>query len=141
MEDLELVFDPMPSEAMREHITRSLARLNIARTGADEFNSIGFFLKSPQGEWLGGLLGETWGGWMYVRILWLAKPLRGQGYGTKLMNAAEGYARDHGCVSMALDTHSYEAPGFYQKLGYQIFAQLEDYPPGHTKYFLRKRLT
>jgi len=39
-----------------------------------------------------------------------------------------------------LETHSYEARPFYEKLGYEVFAALEDYPPGHTKFYLRKQL-
>ena len=45
-----------------------------------------------------------------------------------------------GCFAATLETHSYEALGFYQKRGYEVFGMLEDYPPGHSKYFLRKRL-
>ena len=50
------------------------------------------------------------------------------------------YAASRGCFAATLDTHSFEALGFYQKRGYEVFGTLEDYPPGHTKYFLRKRL-
>ena len=56
------------------------------------------------------------------------------------MDAAEACALGRGCFAAALDTHSYEALGFYQKRGYEVFGALEDCPPGHTKYFLRKRL-
>jgi GNAT superfamily N-acetyltransferase len=141
MEDLQIVFDPQPSDSLRDFIFRRLASFNIARTGIDEFHSINFFLRSPQGEWLGGLLGDAWGGWLTVRFLWLAELARGQRCGSRLMDAAEAHARDRGCFAAMLDTHSYEALGFYQKRGYVVFGQLEDCPPGHTKYFLRKQLT
>ncbi|MGC1410470.1 MAG: GNAT family N-acetyltransferase [Acetobacteraceae bacterium] len=140
MKDLEIVFDPLPPAALREFITYRLGMFNVARTGFDEWHPIGFFLKSGQGEWLGGLLGDTWGGWMNVRFVWLAEVVRGQRYGTRLMDAAEAYAASRGCIAATLDTHSYEALGFYQKRGYEVFGQLEDCPPGHTKYYLRKRL-
>ena len=41
----------------------------------------------------------------------------------------------HGCFARNLETHSYEALGFYQKRGYEVFGTLEDYPPGHTQVF------
>ncbi len=31
-----------------------------------------------------------------------------------------------------------QAPGFYERLGYTIFGTLEDYPPGHSRFFFRK---
>jgi GNAT superfamily N-acetyltransferase len=140
MEDVEIVFDPLPPDELRRFIIDSLANVNVARTGFEAWYPIGFFLKSARGEWLGGLLGDAWGGWMTVRFLWLAEPARGQRHGSRLMDAAEGYALQRGCFAAVLDTHSFEALGFYQKRGYEIFGALEDCPPGHTKYFLRKRL-
>jgi hypothetical protein len=28
----------------------------------------------------------------------------------------------------------------FQKAGYEVFGKLDDYPPGHSKYFLKKEL-
>ena len=47
---------------------------------------------------------------------------------------------ERGCHSAWVDTFSFQAPGFYRKLGYEVFGEL-DYPPGHKRFFLRKRLT
>ncbi len=140
MEDLEIVFDPLPPDPLRQYITNHVSAFGIARTGVDAWHPIGFFLKSSQGEWLGGLLGDAWGGWMTVQFLWLAEEARGRRHGSRLMDAAEDFAISRGCFAANLETHSYEALGFYQKRGYEVFGALEDYPPGHTKYFLRKRL-
>jgi ribosomal protein S18 acetylase RimI-like enzyme len=97
-------------------------------------------LKTVDGEWLGGLIGNIWGGWLHVTHLWLAAPARRRGHGTRLMRAAEAYAVARGCRRATLETGSYEARPFYEKLGYRVFAELDDYPPGYTKYFLRKEL-
>ena len=59
--------------------------------------------------------------------------------GTTLMREAERVAVERGCHSAFLDTFSFQAPGFYQKLGYEIFATL-DYPPRHKRHFLKRRL-
>jgi len=52
----------------------------------------------------------------------------------------ESEATQQGCTHAHLDTFSYEARPFYEKLGYDLFATLEDYPPGYCKYFLKKSL-
>ena len=92
------------------------------------------------GEWLAGLTGYTWGGWMHVNFLWVTEALRGQRHGSRLMDAAESFAVERGCIGSTLETHSFQAPGFYSSRGYEVFGTLEDYPPGHSKVFLRKRL-
>ena len=140
MEDLEIVFDPLPPESLSRFVTESLAAYNIAATGQEGWYPLGFFLKSSRGEWLGGLLGNVWGGWLHVTHLWVAAPVRRCGNGTRLLQAAEEYAVERGCFAATLETASFEARPFYEKLGYRVFAALEDYPPGHTKYYLRKQL-
>jgi len=139
MEELEIVFDPLPGEALTRFVTESLASYNIAATAQESWYPVGFFLRTGRGEWLGGLLGNLWGGWLPVSHLWVAAPVRRNGNGTRLLQAAERYAIERGCLAATLETHSSEARPFYEKLGYQVFAALEDYPPGHTKFYLRKQ--
>jgi GNAT superfamily N-acetyltransferase len=140
MEELEIVFDPLPGEALRSYVVDSLDAHNIAATGLSAWHPVGFFLKSPRGEWMGGLLGSLWGGWLHVRILWVHAAARGRGNGARLLRAAEDYAVERGCFAATLETHSFQARPFYEKCGYQVFGTLEDYPPGHTKFFLCKQL-
>lgn len=140
MEEVEIVFDPLPGDSLSRFVTESLASYNIAATGLANWYPVGFFLKSARGEWLGGLLGNIWGGWLHVTHLWVAEVARRRGNGTRLLQAAESYAVARGCIAATLETHSFEARPFYEKCGYEVFGTLEDYPPGHTKFFLRKQL-
>jgi len=140
MEKLELVFDPLPPDALSRFIIDQLVAHNLAATGAANYYPVGFFLKSVRGEWSGGLMGDLWGGWLHVRILWVEPAARGQGNGSRLLLAAENYAIERGCVAATLETASFQARPFYEKCGYEVFAALEDYPPGHTKFYLRKQL-
>ena len=55
------------------------------------------------------------------------------------MGDAEMRALERGCHSAWVDTFSFQAPGFYPRLGYEVFGEL-DYPPGHKRIFLQKRL-
>jgi GNAT superfamily N-acetyltransferase len=140
MEKLEIVFNPLPGEALTRLVVDGLDGHNIAATGISTWYPVGLFLKSGRGEWLGGLMGQLWGGWLYVRFLWVASAARGCGNGTRLLQAAEEYAVERGCFAATLETTSFQARPFYEKLGYEVFAALDDYPPGHTKYYLRKQL-
>jgi len=114
---------------------------SIEQTGYDDGTYLTLWVKSPTGERLAGLHGWTWGGSCYIQDLWVHKALRGQGYGTRLLHAAEQEARTRGCTHMVLSSFSFQAPGFYQKHGYEVFAVLEDHPRHHRHYYLRKRLT
>jgi GNAT superfamily N-acetyltransferase len=140
-EDLLFSFDPFPGEEIRRFIADNISNLNFARTGISEWHPLGFFLRSARGEYCAGLTGYIWGGWMHVDVLWVTERMRGQGHGARLLDAAEEFAIEHGAIGATLETHSFQAPGFYQRRGYQVFGSIEDYPPGHSKLFLRKPLT
>src|SRR4051794_28492241 len=141
MENLDIIFDPLPSEALTRFVTDSLVGFNMARTGQSELHPVGFFLKSSRGEWLGGLTGYIWGGWLHVTFLWVSETLRHQRYGTRLMDAAEALARERGATAGTLETFSFQAPGVYAKRGHQGFGRLGGHPPGHSKPFPPKGLT
>lgn len=140
MTDFEIVFNPLPGDGLSRYIVDQLDAHNLAATGASNYYPVGFFLKSARGEWLGGLLGSLWGSWLHVRILWVDTAVRGRGHGARRLQAAEEYAVERGCFAATLETHSFQARPFYEKYGYEVFGTLEDWPPGHAKFFLRKQL-
>jgi ribosomal protein S18 acetylase RimI-like enzyme len=61
-------------------------------------------------------------------------------WGRRLVEEAERLAAEAGCRQAWVDTFSFQSPGFYQRLGYRVFGELPDYPPGQTRYFLTKVL-
>jgi len=140
MDGLDLVFDPLPGEAVTRFISDNVVNVNFARTGVSTWYPVNFFLKSPRGEIMGGLLAYLWGGWLHVNFLWVAEAVRNQGHATRLMDAAEAMALERGGTGATLETLSFQAPGFYRKRGYTVVGQIDDYPPGHTKFYLRKDL-
>jgi ribosomal protein S18 acetylase RimI-like enzyme len=97
-------------------------------------------LRAADGRLVGGLIAQTGWGWLYVRTLWIEEGARRHSYGRELMSIAEKEGLRRGCHSARLSTQSYEALPFYEHLGYQVFGELSDYPLGHKKYFLQKRL-
>ena len=54
-------------------------------------------LRDADGGLLGGLQGGTYWGWLYVEIFWLAEKVRRQGYGSRMLEAAEREAIIRGC--------------------------------------------
>lgn len=87
----------------------------------------------------GGLWGYTWAQWLFVELLVVPEAMRGRGLGTRLMQAAETEAIARGCVGIWLDTHSFQARPFYEKLGFTTFGVIENFPPGHSRYYLSKK--
>jgi GNAT superfamily N-acetyltransferase len=140
MSALRIVMEPHAPDHLKQVVKERLGLYNVAVTGFAEYYPVSIFLKDVHDAVLGGVLGHIWGKWLRVAILWLAEPVRGQGYGRQLLLAAETYARERGCRHVQLSTFSFQAWPFYEKLGYEVFATLEDCPPGHQEYFLRKPL-
>jgi len=135
-----VVFDPMPAEPAAHRVREGVYLHNVAKTGLDEYAPVGFFLRSPRGETLGGLLGSIWGGWLHITHLWVSQGARGAGHGARLLADAEAYAKEKSYFAATLETHSFQARPFYEKRGYDVFAELPDFPLEHAKYFMRKNL-
>lgn len=135
-----LIFDGLASPELEKFIINQIDSHNFAVTGRSDWAPINFFLRDRRGEFIGGLLAYIWGDWLHVRFLWVAPHWRRQGQGLRLLCAAEEMARERHCISATLETFSFQAPEFYRKHGYAVVGTLSDYPPGHSKYFLRKYL-
>ncbi len=130
-----------PTAADREAILQPLLAFNQASGARPDYAPIAIMLKDTDGgASLGGLWGQLYYDWLFVELLFVAEPARRQGFGTKLVAAAEAIARQQGCVGVWLDSFSFQAPGFYLKQGFEAFGTLDDYPIGRKRVFFRKRL-
>jgi GNAT superfamily N-acetyltransferase len=117
-----------------------LYRYNVQQTARDDGRWLAIFVRDDKGTITAGLSGWTWAGWLKIANLWVREDLRRHGRGGDLLKAAESEARGRGCTRATLDTYSFQAPDFYQRLGYKIFAAVDDFPPGHKHYTLVKDL-
>src|SRR5437588_8123242 len=124
----QLIIDSNPPPAWFETVENGVNFYNIAACGLPDYYSVAFLIKATEGTLSGGILGDIWGGWLHIRRLWVESRLRGLGFATSLMAAAEKYARSKKCVGAFLSTASYEARPLYEKLGYQIYGELTDHP-------------
>ena len=91
-----------------------------------------------QGNLRAGLLGATGWGWLHIDVLFVDASVRTRGVGKALVQQACADARARGCVGALLDTFDFQARGFYQKLGFEVFGTLTDMPPGHTRFWMRQ---
>jgi len=124
----------------RDAILFPLMAYNRSNAPDPQFKVLGLLLKSDDGETTGGLWGRSAYEWLFVELLFVPESLRGAGVGTGLMRQAEQIARDRRCTGVWLDTFSFQALPFYQKLGYTVFGELKDHPRGISQYWLQKRL-
>jgi GNAT superfamily N-acetyltransferase len=138
--ELKIVIDLSPAPEDEQVIGRGLNEYNNEHVPAVGDVQFGVFLRGAEGKVLGGALAKAGRGWLHVRQLWVDARLRGKGYGTRLMAAAEDEARRRGCHSAYLDTFSFQARPFYERCGYEVFGTLEDFPDGHQRFFMRKSL-
>lgn len=128
--------DPRDLDSLEEHLNT----YNIATTGYPFDGEVAAFVRDAEGTMIAGISGWAWGGILKIEHLWVHEDWRGHDLGTRLLQAAEDEGRKRGCRQVTLDTHSFQAPGFYQKLGYEVYGLLDDDPLGHQHYFLRKKL-
>src|SRR5579864_7779061 len=102
MEAPHIEFQAFVGDAEREFIVGELNNHNVALFGLPIWYPANFILRSERGEVLGGLLGFIWGGWLSVNDLWVTEAERGKGHATRLLEAAEAYAKEKGCIGAAL---------------------------------------
>ena len=129
-----------PSEQEIKYIRDSLYQFNKEIVGDDGHTPIHIVEYDANGNVIGGILGGTYWGWMYVDILWVDESHRKKGIGSRLLRAAEEEAAQRGCHHVHLDTMSWQAPDFYKKHGYEVIGVLPDVPGGNQKYLLMKSL-
>lgn len=137
---LTLSIEDTPAEADIDVLPEGLEAFNEAEwPGHQPWTTLAVFLREA-GRIRGGLQGECYAGWLFIRYFWLEAPLRKANLGAGIIAAAEARARERGCHSAYVDTFSFQAPGFYQRQGYVEFGRLP-YPPKGERIWLRKSLT
>jgi GNAT superfamily N-acetyltransferase len=136
-----IVFEEEPSRADVAALKDAIDAFNYDATGFRDGRWLTAFLRDDAGRMIAGVSGFTWGGYAKVEYLWIAEPHRRSGLGTRLLAAAEAEARARGCALIVLDTHDFQAPGFYAKLGYERCGRVEGTPRGSGQTWFRKSLT
>lgn len=123
----------------KEELLTGLRSFNIQFLNADRFGSLGIYFKNDEGVMVGGLLASVKANWLCIDYLWVSKSARHDGLGRKLMYTAEREAVKLGCMHSLVDTFSFQALPFYEKLGYVKQMSLPDFPEtGMQRHYLTK---
>ena len=136
----DFVVEDRPDPRDVDWLDDQINAYNIAVTGIDDWRALAIFVRDDAGQIIAGISGGTWAGYLEIKDLWVRADLRGQGLGRGLLLAAEQEAARRGCTQALLDTHNFQAPGFYQNLGYIILGRFEGIGGRHTRFYMRKTL-
>ncbi len=137
--DIRIVVDDEPPSEDVTALEQGVRVFNEAELGPGGSRHLTVFARDESDALVGGVAGRTIYDWFLIHVVWIAEPQRGQGLGRRLMQRAEDVARERGCAGAQVDTLSFQAPGFYQRLGFEIIGHVPDFPAGHSRYFLARR--
>jgi ribosomal protein S18 acetylase RimI-like enzyme len=140
--DVRISIEPGTVEDVRKTVLTGLFDYNDRFAGPMGNASLTIGARDGNQNIIGGLLVGLQPGWRWMRLdwLWIEESHRGAGIGRRLIELAEREGQKLGCLHVAVDTLEFQARGFYEKLGYSVYAVQEDYPVGHRKFLMRKTL-
>jgi GNAT superfamily N-acetyltransferase len=126
----------------RAVIAEGLRAYNEAQAGYSDSRPLNILVRDPDTNGvIGGLLGRTSLGLLRVELFFLPEIVRRSRLGSRLLAMAEEEARRRGCTRAVLSTLHFQAPGFYLKQGWEVAAEIECEPPGHTRFHMTKKLS
>jgi GNAT superfamily N-acetyltransferase len=138
MDEVHIATSDAASEIDLGKIDAGLHAFNTQAARLDEIRLLVCLAKLPDGTLVGGVKARTWGACCEVLHLWVDDEHRRRGIGRRLMEATELEAVRRGCTLIYLDTFSFQAPGFYERLGFEIVAEFRGFPHGVCRFMLRK---
>jgi GNAT superfamily N-acetyltransferase len=109
-------------------LSTELDAYNFAAVGVSDLEEFTVKVEDPTGELVAGLSGWTWGTCAGIAMVWVREDARKAGWGARLLDAAEGVARDRSCRQVLVSSFTFQAPEFYRGRGYTEFGRSEGLP-------------
>ncbi len=135
-----LISQPLTPE-LKKHIDEGFRQYAIQCTGINgrAHEPISFELYD-QDNLIGCVVVELFWGQLHIKYLIVEPNYRGLGWGRKLMEYALNFGQEHGCDFAFVETMSFQAPRFYQNLGFEVELKRDGYARDVSFYYLRKDL-
>jgi ribosomal protein S18 acetylase RimI-like enzyme len=137
-DDIEIQQPDHPSGNDTAYVYQQFRAFNDRQSGLFPSRDLHLLAYASDQKLVGGLFGTISWGWLHVDVIWVAETYRQRGIGNSLMDRAEATASAMGIHQSYLETTDFQAVDFYKKRGYLIFAQLDNQPPGHVCYYMKK---
>ncbi len=139
----EFVIKPCKKESVKK-IVDGINDYNLDKVPAlsNLWTSLEYVAQDKNGIEIGGILAGIgyWNG-LEIKILWVKEEFRKKGIGTLLLEHVETIAKEKGVTVAMLDTFDFQAEDFYLKNGYTPIGEIKNFPEGHRRIYLSKRLT
>ncbi len=135
MENIKTIVNPTQDQIDLFH--KGLGKYN-SQFVVQEFVPFSTILENEKGEIVGGIKGQSFWGRLHIETLWMQENYRKQGFGKKLIALAETAARERKCKGIDLDTMTFQAPGFYEKMGFRQVGELPNYDNGFKRIYYAK---
>ncbi|MFI0430845.1 GNAT family N-acetyltransferase [Mariniflexile sp. HMF6888] len=133
-----------PNKQDTETISQGIINFNNSKTSDLEpiEKEIKFFVfvRNEFDKIIGGIRAVCFWNTMHIELLWLSEDCRGKGIGKKLIESAENFAKENGYEKVFVETTSWQAKPFYEKVGYSHIATLNGRPKGHASHYLTKNI-
>jgi GNAT superfamily N-acetyltransferase len=136
---MNLIADHREDSPHRKSLVRELNAYNNQYAPSENWQCVGFYVLDEGGQLAGGIQGKFEWDWLHITILWVRN--RGQGLGRQLVEAAEGFAREHGKRGLFLDTLDFQARPFYERLGFSVIGKIENAAGASARYFMLKQIS
>jgi GNAT superfamily N-acetyltransferase len=138
--NMHLSVEEHPAHHDIDFLEQRIIDYNYSQAAARDGRGLACFVRDDAGQIIAGISGYTWAGMAEIEFLWVDDSLRGQGVGSRLLSAVEEEARQRGCALIITSTYSFQAPEFYRRHGYEVVGKIEECPPGHLNFWLKKDL-
>ena len=135
-----VLLDEVQCQNLEEYLVERIYEFNSRATGYFDGRLFGASVQNEAGAVIAAFNGHTWGGCAKVSNLWVSEHHRRHGLGATLLRAAEAEAVLRGCTQIVLTTHDFQAPGFYERLGYERKCAIDGWPQGHANIVFIKAL-
>lgn len=130
------------TDEVKKMIFRGFGRQAIKETGVDGLNEdpISFELFEDV-EFVGAIVVQLFWKQLHIKYLFVEEKFRGKGLARQLMNHALEFGKKRGCQFAFVETMSFQAPEFYQKMGFMIEFSRTGYAENTTFHYLKRFLT